>query len=67
MDVGETVEEGRRSDFSETENENGSTKLHIPYGMKKLQFSWSRNSHNVEVRYLNLLVVANDIHYISLR
>ena len=39
MDAGETIEEGRRSDFSETENENGSTKLHIPNGMKKLQRS----------------------------
>ncbi|GJU76119.1 kinesin-like protein KIN-14F, partial [Tanacetum coccineum] len=50
MDAGETIVEGQRSDFSETENENGSTMLHIPNGMKKLQRSSSKSSQNVEVR-----------------
>ncbi|XP_022039587.1 kinesin-like protein KIN-14F isoform X2 [Helianthus annuus] len=50
MDVGQTVEEGQRSDFSEPENEHGSTRLHVPVGAKKLQRSSSRNLHNVEVR-----------------
>lgn len=51
VDAGETAEEGQRSDFSEPENEHASTKPHIPMGMKKLQRSSSRSSHNVEIRY----------------
>lgn len=50
MDVGETIEEGQRSDFSEPENEHVSTKSHVPMGTKKLLRSSSRSSHNVEVR-----------------
>ncbi|KAD4386351.1 hypothetical protein E3N88_26520 [Mikania micrantha] len=50
MDVGQTVEEGQRSDFSETENEHNSNRLHVPAGVKKLQRSSSRNFHVVEIR-----------------
>lgn len=50
-DAGVTVEEGQRSDYSETENERVSTKLHVPNGMKKFQRSSSRSSSNAEIRY----------------
>lgn len=50
IDAGETIEEGQRSDFSEPENEHVSTKSYGPMGMKKLQRSSSRSSHNAEVR-----------------
>ncbi|KVH99251.1 Calponin homology domain-containing protein [Cynara cardunculus var. scolymus] len=42
VEVGETIEEGQRSDLLEAENEHASTKSHVPIGTKKLQRSSSR-------------------------
>ncbi|XVF33845.1 hypothetical protein REPUB_Repub18cG0006800 [Reevesia pubescens] len=55
MDVGEKIEDPRKSDFSEPENEHslvGCSPVHGALKMKNLRQNFSRNSHNLEPRGL---------------
>ncbi|XP_022716667.1 kinesin-like protein KIN-14F [Durio zibethinus] len=54
MDVGEKIEEPRKSDFSEPENEHSlvGSSMHGALKMKKLRQNFSRNSQNLEPRGL---------------
>ena len=53
MDAGEKIEEPRKSDFSEPENEHSlvGSPVHGTLKMKKFRQNFSRNSQNLEPRY----------------
>ncbi|KAH9652468.1 kinesin-like protein KIN-14F [Citrus sinensis] len=54
MDTGEKMDEARKSDFSEPENEHSflGSPVHSELKMKKVQQNFSRNSQNLEPRGL---------------
>lgn len=56
LDTGGKMEEGRKSDFSEPENESGLnvSPVHSTLSVKKLQRNSARNSQTVEIRYAEI-------------
>lgn len=65
VDTGGKMEEARKSDFSERENESGLnvSPVHSTLSVKKLQRNSTRNSQTVEIRYANFFSLYRHFHF----